>query len=219
MVLTGGRGFESDKASMFSFLFSARFAFRQTRSVSEVGNARRRIVRDRVSGRKQVSNGSFVHSFALESCVFVPHSISNQIVALKEIRLNEEEGTPFTAIREGSERAVGGSPFDNPVHSVPSQGTASREYRHTPRHHTHEKQPDVRFRIRGTCSGFIFLPIWGRESKRRLLPRKDTDLSKYMEHHLGGIHPHNVKLFLFQLIRGLAYCHARRILHRCGWVG
>ena len=24
----------------------------------------------------------------------------------------------------------------------------------------------------------------------------------------------NVKLFLFQLLRGLAYCHARQILHR-----
>ena len=32
---------------------------------------------------------------------FVYHRITNQIVALKEIRLNSEEGTPFTAIREG----------------------------------------------------------------------------------------------------------------------
>lgn len=30
------------------------------------------------------------------------HSLTNQVVALKEIRLQEEEGAPFTAIREAS---------------------------------------------------------------------------------------------------------------------
>lgn len=32
---------------------------------------------------------------------FSIHSANNKIVALKEIRLQEEEGAPFTAIREG----------------------------------------------------------------------------------------------------------------------
>jgi cyclin-dependent kinase 14 len=41
-----------------------------------------------------------------------------------------------------------------------------------------------------------------------------TDLSQYMERHGGGLSPHNAKLFLFQLLRGLAYCHKRRVLHR-----
>ena len=31
-----------------------------------------------------------------------PLSANNKIVALKEIRLQEEEGAPFTAIREGN---------------------------------------------------------------------------------------------------------------------
>lgn len=31
-----------------------------------------------------------------------PPSLTNQVVALKEIRLQEEEGAPFTAIREAS---------------------------------------------------------------------------------------------------------------------
>lgn len=31
-----------------------------------------------------------------------PLSLTNQVVALKEIRLQEEEGAPFTAIREAS---------------------------------------------------------------------------------------------------------------------
>lgn len=41
-----------------------------------------------------------------------------------------------------------------------------------------------------------------------------TDLSQYLERHSGGLDPRNVRLFLFQLLRGLAYCHKRRVLHR-----
>ena len=41
-----------------------------------------------------------------------------------------------------------------------------------------------------------------------------TDLSQYLESHPGGLNPRNVKLFMFQLLRGLSYCHRRRILHR-----
>ena len=33
---------------------------------------------------------------------FLSFSLTQQVVALKEIRLQEEEGTPFTAIREAS---------------------------------------------------------------------------------------------------------------------
>ena len=43
---------------------------------------------------------------------------------------------------------------------------------------------------------------------------QNTDLSQYLEKNSGGIHPKNAKLFLFQLLRGLSYCHRRRILHR-----
>ena len=43
---------------------------------------------------------------------------------------------------------------------------------------------------------------------------QNTDLSQYLEKHPGGLNPKNVKLFLFQLFRGLSYCHRRRILHR-----
>ena len=46
-----------------------------------------------------------------------------------------------------------------------------------------------------------------------LLPQ-DTDLSHYMEQHPGPLDPHNVQLFMFQLLRGLGFCHARKILHR-----
>lgn len=35
-----------------------------------------------------------------------------------------------------------------------------------------------------------------------------------MERHGGGLEHRNVRLFLFQLLRGLSYCHKRRVLHR-----
>jgi cyclin-dependent kinase 14 len=35
-----------------------------------------------------------------------------------------------------------------------------------------------------------------------------------MERHPGGLDHRNIRLFLFQLLRGLTYCHKRRVLHR-----
>lgn len=39
-------------------------------------------------------------------------------------------------------------------------------------------------------------------------------MSRYLERHPGGLNGDNVRLFMFQLLRGLSYCHARQILHR-----
>ncbi|XP_069589668.1 cyclin-dependent kinase 15 isoform X2 [Ranitomeya imitator] len=41
-----------------------------------------------------------------------------------------------------------------------------------------------------------------------------TDLAQYMAQHPGGLLPYNVRLFMFQLLRGLAYIHHQHILHR-----
>eukprot|EP00066_Takifugu_rubripes_P015468 XP_011604734.1 PREDICTED: cyclin-dependent kinase 15 [Takifugu rubripes] len=41
-----------------------------------------------------------------------------------------------------------------------------------------------------------------------------TDLAQYMSQHPGGLHSHNIRIFLFQLVRALSYIHSRRILHR-----
>ncbi|XP_029612352.1 cyclin-dependent kinase 15 [Salmo trutta] len=41
-----------------------------------------------------------------------------------------------------------------------------------------------------------------------------TDLAEYMKQHPGGLHSYNVRIFMFQLLRGLSYIHGRRILHR-----
>lgn len=35
-----------------------------------------------------------------------------------------------------------------------------------------------------------------------------------MERFRNGLEPWQIKLFLFQLLRGLAFCHAKKILHR-----
>lgn len=100
--------------------------------------------------------------------------LTSKVVALKEIRLQQEEGTPFTAIREAS--LLKGLKHSNIV--------TLHDIIHT----------------KDTLT-FVFEFV-------------HTDLSQYLEKHTGGLNPRNVKLFLFQLLRGLAYCHQRRILHR-----
>ncbi|XP_055330709.1 cyclin-dependent kinase 14-like [Paramacrobiotus metropolitanus] len=116
----------------------------------------------------QLGEGSY-------AIVYKGFSVRNhQIVALKEIRINPEEGTPFTAIREAS--LLKGLKHANIVtlHDIV---------------HTKETLTFV----------FEFVP---------------HNLGQYLDRHPGGLHLHNAKLFLFQLLRGLQYCHMRKILHR-----
>ena len=115
-------------------------------------------------------------------------------MALKEIRLQEEEGTPFTAIREAS---------------------LLKELKHNNIVTLH----DI-IHTRNSLT-FVFEYVVSFEKKNTVLLAKKvtslfqhTDLSQYLERHPGGINPRNVKLFMFQLFRGLWYCHRRRILHR-----
>uniref|UniRef100_A0A6I8NDB7 Cyclin-dependent kinase 14 n=1 Tax=Ornithorhynchus anatinus TaxID=9258 RepID=A0A6I8NDB7_ORNAN len=100
--------------------------------------------------------------------------VNGKLVALKVIRLQEEEGTPFTAIREAS--LLKGLKHANIVllHDI----------------------------------------IHTKETLTLVFEYVHTDLCQYMDKHPGGLHPHNVKLFLFQLLRGLSYIHQRYILHR-----
>lgn len=120
---------------------------------------------------EQLGEGSY-------ATVFKGYShLAEQIVALKEIRLQEEEGAPFTAIREAS---------------------LLKELKH---------------------SNIVTLHdiIHTRETLTFVFEFVHTDLSQYMERYGsggGGLDPRNVKLFLFQLLRGLAYCHRRKVLHR-----
>ncbi|XP_041822615.1 cyclin-dependent kinase 15 [Chelmon rostratus] len=56
--------------------------------------------------------------------------------------------------------------------------------------------------------------IHTRESLTFVFEYVQTDLAQYMSQHPGGLHSHNVRIFMFQLLRALCYIHSRRILHR-----
>ncbi|XP_071335664.1 cyclin-dependent kinase 15 isoform X2 [Trachinotus anak] len=56
--------------------------------------------------------------------------------------------------------------------------------------------------------------IHARDSLTLVFEYVQTDLAQYMTQHPGGLHSHNVRIFMFQLLRGLCYIHSRRILHR-----
>jgi len=100
--------------------------------------------------------------------------MNGKIVALKEIRLEHEEGAPCTAIREVS--LLKGLKHANIVtlHDII---------------HTKDTLTLV----------FEFL---------------ENDLKAYVDDCKGIIDLNNVKIFLYQLLRGLQYCHKKKVLHR-----
>jgi len=100
--------------------------------------------------------------------------LTDNLVALKEIRLEHEEGAPCTAIREVS---------------------LLKDLKHNNIVTLH----DIVHTEKSLTLVFEYL---------------ERDLKQYMDDCGGILHVNNVKIFLFQLIRGLAYCHSRRILHR-----
>ncbi|XP_055645947.1 LOW QUALITY PROTEIN: cyclin-dependent kinase 16 [Falco peregrinus] len=100
--------------------------------------------------------------------------LTENLVALKEIRLEHEEGAPCTAIREVS--LLRDLKHANVV--------TLHDIVHTPQ-----------------CLTLVFEYL-------------DRDLKQYLDDCGSVISMHNVKLFLFQLLRGLAFCHRHKVLHR-----
>ncbi|CCD61395.1 Cyclin-dependent kinase 17 [Caenorhabditis elegans] len=100
--------------------------------------------------------------------------LTNKFVALKEIRLEQEEGAPCTAIREVS---------------------LLRNLRHANVVTLH----DIIHTDRLLTLVFEYV---------------DRDLKQYMDSCNNAMQMNNIRLFLYQLLRGLAYCHQRRVLHR-----
>ncbi|KAH3671023.1 hypothetical protein OGAPHI_000734 [Ogataea philodendri] len=99
-------------------------------------------------------------------------------VALKEINLDSEEGTPSTAIREIS---------------------IMKELRHE--------------------NIITLYDVIHTENKLTLVfEYLDKDLKRYMDSNgynkSGALEPHVVKSFMFQLLRGIMFCHDNRVLHR-----
>ncbi|XP_062283473.1 cyclin-dependent kinase 16 isoform X1 [Scomber scombrus] len=100
--------------------------------------------------------------------------LTENLVALKEIRLEHEEGAPCTAIREVS---------------------LLKDLKHANIVTLH----DI---------------IHTQKSLTLVFEYLDKDLKQYLDDCGNTIHVHNFKLFLFQLLRGLSYCHRRKVLHR-----
>ncbi|KAG1685942.1 Cyclin-dependent kinase 16 [Nymphon striatum] len=100
--------------------------------------------------------------------------LTDNLVALKEIRLEHEEGAPCTAIREVS---------------------LLKDLKHNNIVTLH----DIVHTEKSLTLVFEYL---------------ERDLKQYLDSCANIMSMNNVKLFLFQLLRGLAYCHQRRVLHR-----
>ena len=101
---------------------------------------------------------------------------TNEIVALKEIHLDAEEGTPSTAIREIS---------------------LMKELKHVNIVRLHD--------------------VIHTETKLVLIFEYcEQDLKKYMDQHgdRGALDPNTVRSFMFQLLKGTAFCHENQVLHR-----
>jgi len=101
---------------------------------------------------------------------------TNEIVALKEIHLDAEEGTPSTAIREIS---------------------LMKELKH--------------------INIVRLYDVIHTEVKLVLVFEYcDRDLKKYMDTHgdRGALDPLTVRSFMHQLLKGTAFCHENRVLHR-----
>lgn len=100
--------------------------------------------------------------------------MTGEIVALKEIHLESEEGAPSTAIREIS---------------------LMKELKH----------PNI---VR-------LLDVIHTESTLTLVFEfMNMDLKKYMDDHPPSLVMDTVKVFMLQLLHGIAYCHDNRVLHR-----
>ena len=108
------------------------------------------------------------------------NSSTGAFVALKEIHLDSEEGTPSTAIREIS---------------------LMKELKH---------------------ENIVSLyDVIHTENKLMLVfEYMDKDLKKYMDSYTspsgqrGPLDPSTIKSFMWQLLRGIAFCHDNRVLHR-----
>uniref|UniRef100_A0A671Y494 cyclin-dependent kinase n=1 Tax=Sparus aurata TaxID=8175 RepID=A0A671Y494_SPAAU len=100
--------------------------------------------------------------------------LTDNLVALKEIRLEHEEGAPCTAIREVS---------------------LLKDLKHANIVTLH----DIVHTDKSLTLVFEYL---------------DKDLKQYMDDCGNIMSMHNVKVFLFQILRGLSYCHKRKVLHR-----
>ncbi|KAL3469865.1 kinase-like domain-containing protein [Aspergillus californicus] len=101
---------------------------------------------------------------------------TGELVALKEIHLDSEEGTPSTAIREIS---------------------LMKELKHD-------------------CIVSLYDVIHTENKLMLVFEFMDKDLKKYMDTRgdRGQLDQATIKSFMHQLMKGIAFCHENRVLHR-----
>ncbi|ORZ13664.1 serine/threonine-protein kinase pef1 [Absidia repens] len=127
---------------------------------------------DRYQRLEKLGEGTYATVFKGKS------RLGGEIVALKEIHLDAEEGAPSTAIREIS---------------------LMKELKH----------PNI---VR-------LMDVIHTENKLILVFEfMDQDLKKFMDTNArathGALDLTAIRQFMFQLLRGIAYCHENRVLHR-----
>ncbi|CAG2162624.1 unnamed protein product [Oppiella nova] len=115
--------------------------------------------------------------------------LTDNLVALKEIRLEHEEGAPCTAIREVS---------------------LLRDLKHNNIVTLH----DIVHTEKSLTLVFEYLEKDLKQYMDDCSNIMNMNNVKYMDDCSNIMNMNNVKIFLFQLLRGLNYCHRRRILHR-----
>jgi non-specific serine/threonine protein kinase len=100
--------------------------------------------------------------------------LSSQHVALKEIRLDPEEGAPSTAIREIS---------------------LMKELKH----------PNI---------VFLHDVIHTEQTLTLVFEFMEQDLKKYIDSYSGNLSALEIQSFTQQMLKGIAFCHENRVLHR-----
>ncbi len=115
----------------------------------------------------------------------------NGFIALKEIRLEQEEGMLIINTR-------------NIIHSLLFLGAPCTALR------------EVSLLKGLKHSNIVSLHdiIFNRTTLTLVFEYVEKDLKQYMDDCGNILNIKNVRLFLFQLLRGLDFCHSKKILHR-----
>uniref|UniRef100_A0A673X5U2 cyclin-dependent kinase n=1 Tax=Salmo trutta TaxID=8032 RepID=A0A673X5U2_SALTR len=138
--------------------------------------------------------------------------LTENLVALKEIRLEHEEGAPCTAIREVSLlknlKHANIVTLHDIIHTERSL-TLVFEYLVSSTH-IFQILHDQYINQCYICLFYLQVKVL----KMCACVSQDSDLKQYLDNCGNLMCMNNVKIFMFQLLRGLSYCHKRKILHR-----